>query len=180
MTLSLDGLRYFQTYDWLFLRSVVTAGYIGWCVFCLQFVIRNFVLSPRSNTKISAKSRFMVRMKYMVWLLQSNWCFYPQIDVLSVTVLAGLSTMLYIQKMPLMYHAYVFFPVYFWNQILRNYRSLFEALNVGLRHGIARFFIILTGSLLFLEALVSIDSIYLSIVYLSIFIGLQLLLSWST
>jgi phosphatidylinositol glycan class N len=67
--------------------------------------------------------------------------------------------MLYIQKMPLMYHAYVFFPVYFWNQIIRNYRSLFEALNLGLRGGIARFFIILAGSLLFLEALVCIHGI---------------------
>lgn len=52
MSLSLEGLRYFQTYDWLFLRGVVTAGYIGWCIFCLQFVIRNFVLLARSRSQI--------------------------------------------------------------------------------------------------------------------------------
>lgn len=63
--------------------------------------------------------------------------------------------MLYIQKMPRMYYAYVLFPVYFWNNILRNYRSLFEALNLILRGGISRFVVILAGSLLFLEALVS-------------------------
>lgn len=67
----------------------------------------------------------------------------------------GLSTMLYIQKMPIMYHAYVVFPVYFWNQIVRNYRSLFEALGLCLQGGVSRFFIVLAGSLLFLEALVS-------------------------
>lgn len=60
MSLSLDGLRYFQTYDWLFLRSVVTAGYVGWCIFCLQFVIRNFILSNQSMTKMSTKSQLMV------------------------------------------------------------------------------------------------------------------------
>lgn len=61
MTLSLEGLRYFQTYDWLFLRGIVTLGYVGWCVFCLQFVIANFVLSPKSQTNVSIKSQVMVR-----------------------------------------------------------------------------------------------------------------------
>jgi phosphatidylinositol glycan class N len=41
--LSLQGLRYFQTYDWLFLRSIITLGYIGWCLFGLEFVIRTYV-----------------------------------------------------------------------------------------------------------------------------------------
>lgn len=63
--------------------------------------------------------------------------------------------MLYIQKMPIMYHAYVLFPVYFWNQIIRNYRSLFEALGLCLQGGVSRFLVILAASLLFLEALVS-------------------------
>lgn len=56
MSHCLEGLRYFQTYDWLFLRSVVTAGYIGWCVFCLEFVIRSFVLGHQSQTSLSIKS----------------------------------------------------------------------------------------------------------------------------
>jgi phosphatidylinositol glycan class N len=56
MSHCLEGLRYFQTYDWLFLRGVVTAGYIGWCIFCLEFVIRNFVLRNQSQTSLSIKS----------------------------------------------------------------------------------------------------------------------------
>jgi GPI ethanolamine phosphate transferase 1 len=43
--MSLDGLRYFQTYDWLFLRSIITLGYIGWCLFGLEFVIRTYVFT---------------------------------------------------------------------------------------------------------------------------------------
>lgn len=66
MTLSLEGLRYFQTYDWLFLRGIVTAGYIGWCIFCLQFVIRNFVLSSRAQTQISHSSSIIVSLSRVV------------------------------------------------------------------------------------------------------------------
>lgn len=62
--------------------------------------------------------------------------------------------MLYIQKMPRMYYAYVLFPVYFWNHILRNYRSLFEALRLSLASGIVRFTVITIASILFLQALV--------------------------
>lgn len=61
MSLCLQGLRYFQTYDWLFLRGVVTAGYVGWCVFCLQFVIRYFVLTTQEPKKVTFKSQLTVR-----------------------------------------------------------------------------------------------------------------------
>jgi phosphatidylinositol glycan class N len=67
--------------------------------------------------------------------------------------------MLHIQKMPKMYYAYVLFPVYFWNHILRNYRSLFEALRLSLASGFARFSVIIIASVLFLEALVRFSNI---------------------
>ncbi|CAG8615485.1 10093_t:CDS:10, partial [Ambispora leptoticha] len=42
--LSLQGLRYLQTYDWLFLRSIVTIGYLGWIAYCLIFTIKEYAL----------------------------------------------------------------------------------------------------------------------------------------
>ncbi|CAO0798155.1 unnamed protein product [Mucor circinelloides] len=135
MSHCLEGLRYFQTYDWLFLRSVVTAGYIGWCVFCLEFVIRSFVLGHQSQTSLSIKSCLAI-------------------DFFSLVVLGGLYAMLWIQKMPSMYYAYVLFPVYFWNQILRNYRSLSEALRLGIQNGIVKSVAVVIAALVFLEALV--------------------------
>jgi len=59
ITLSLAGLHYFQTffsfffrfhfffqllyikkrYDWIFLRTVITFGYIGWMIFSLTYVL---------------------------------------------------------------------------------------------------------------------------------------------
>ena len=52
--LCLRGLRYFQTYDWLFLRGVITIGYVGWCVYCAEFLIRNHVLN-QANIKAPNK-----------------------------------------------------------------------------------------------------------------------------
>eukprot|EP00158_Paraphelidium_tribonemae_P006831 Partr_v1_DN27988_c2_g3_i3_m11368 putative phosphatidylinositol glycan anchor biosynthesis, class N len=39
----IKGLRYFQTYDWLFLRSVASLGYLGWILFSLVFVYCEYV-----------------------------------------------------------------------------------------------------------------------------------------
>ncbi|KAI8639449.1 Phosphatidylinositolglycan class N-domain-containing protein [Parasitella parasitica] len=135
MTHCLEGLRYFQTYDWLFLRSVVTAGYIGWCIFCLEFVVRNFVLRSQSQLSLSIKSCLTI-------------------DFFSLVILGGLYSMLWIQKMPKLYYAYVLFPVYFWNQILRNYRSLSGALRLGIKNGLVKSATAVIAALLFLEALV--------------------------
>ena len=39
---AIEGLRYYQTYDWLFLRSIITAGYVGWIAYSLLFVIKSY------------------------------------------------------------------------------------------------------------------------------------------
>lgn len=57
--LCLRGLRYFQTYDWLFLRSVITIGYVGWCIYCTEFLIRNHVLN-QANIKTPNKMTTLV------------------------------------------------------------------------------------------------------------------------
>ena len=49
ITLSISGLHYFQTYDWFFLMGTVTMGYLGWMVYILLYVIKNytsFLFSP--------------------------------------------------------------------------------------------------------------------------------------
>ncbi|KOS21519.1 GPI ethanolamine phosphate transferase 1 [Escovopsis weberi] len=40
---ALDGLRYLQTYDWLFLRALVTTGYLGWIAYAMTTVVDMFV-----------------------------------------------------------------------------------------------------------------------------------------
>jgi phosphatidylinositol glycan class N len=46
----LAGLRYLQTYDWLFLRALVTIGYLGWIAFALTTVVDLHVLHGKTKT----------------------------------------------------------------------------------------------------------------------------------
>ena len=41
-TLALQGLHYFQTYDWLMLMTVITLGYLGWMVCLILHVLQSY------------------------------------------------------------------------------------------------------------------------------------------
>lgn len=99
--LGIDGLRYLQTYDWLFLRTLITLGYVGWIVFAITTVIDLHVLTeevPEQRT------------------LQSMTAFSA--------VLVTLSAILLKQRSPIIYYAYAFFPVLFWEEIYARRLSL--------------------------------------------------------
>ncbi|KAI9267946.1 Phosphatidylinositolglycan class N-domain-containing protein [Phascolomyces articulosus] len=133
--LSLRGLRYFQTYDWLFLRGIITAGYVGWCMYCLVFVIKYYMLA-RPTEKLLSKSG--------AWFM----------DILSISVFITLGSMIWIQNMPLMYYAYSLFPVYFWNQVLRHRNTLMAGLQLATESGWGVFLLGIATFILTMEALV--------------------------
>ncbi|KAI7886618.1 PigN-domain-containing protein [Lichtheimia hyalospora FSU 10163] len=133
--LCLRGLRYFQTYDWLFLRGVITIGYVGWCVYCAEFLIRNHVLN-QANIKAPNK--------------MTTW----MINILSVLAFILLGAMLWIQKMPSIYYAYIAFPIFFWNQAIHNKSTLTIGLRLAANAGIAKFIFTGAAVIAVLEALV--------------------------
>ncbi|RKP22430.1 Phosphatidylinositolglycan class N-domain-containing protein [Syncephalis pseudoplumigaleata] len=45
----LQGLRYYQTYDWRFLRSIVSVGYLGWIAYSLLFIVNTYVFEGGSR-----------------------------------------------------------------------------------------------------------------------------------
>ncbi|EQK98964.1 putative protein MCD4, required for GPI anchor synthesis [Ophiocordyceps sinensis CO18] len=109
--LTLEGLRYLQTYDWLFLRALITAGYLGWMAYAITTVIDMFVLpekiSPERNAmSLAAFSSFLV----------------------------ALYAMFFTSKSPLTYYAYAFFPVVFWEQVYAHRGSLTQARGALLGH----------------------------------------------
>ncbi|KAI8099624.1 Phosphatidylinositolglycan class N-domain-containing protein [Halteromyces radiatus] len=134
IALSLEGLRYFQTYDWFFLRGVITAGFVGWCIYCLEFVLRQYLIS----TPIS------------VW----SYGIKTMVDIVSGLVFLTLAGMIWIQKMPSLYYAYVFFPVFFWNQIIQNVGTLRISGDLVLKQGYFKPVMTVMSTLLILEALV--------------------------
>ncbi|KAF4453077.1 GPI ethanolamine phosphate transferase 1 [Fusarium albosuccineum] len=44
ISVGLQGLRYLQTYDWLFLRALITIGYLGWMAYAVTTVLSLYVV----------------------------------------------------------------------------------------------------------------------------------------
>ncbi|KAM5496863.1 Glycosyl phosphatidyl inositol anchor synthesis [Microsporum canis] len=108
---ALDGLRYLQTYDWLFLRAIVTAGYLGWISYALVTVIDLHVLPmslepDRSIPSFMFFSSVLVVLYSVLWVQQSTWRYY----------------------------AYAFFPVLFWEEVFARRAALGAGQKVLLGH----------------------------------------------
>jgi len=101
--LSLDGIRYLQTYDWLFLRTIITAGYVGWIIFALTTVINLHVLSREFQAQRTTQSM-----------------------VLFSSVAVILYGILLKQRSPIIYYAYAFFPIIFWEEIFARRQPLVQ------------------------------------------------------
>ncbi|KAJ5143040.1 GPI ethanolamine phosphate transferase 1 [Penicillium bovifimosum] len=111
LRVALEGLRYLQTYDWLFVRTIVSVGYLGWIAYALTTVIDLHVLhgtsdSHRTMASISFFSSILVVL-YSVFLYQgSSWRYY----------------------------FYAFFPVYFWEEVFARRKALVAGRNIVLGH----------------------------------------------
>ncbi|KAJ1914500.1 Glycosyl phosphatidyl inositol anchor synthesis [Tieghemiomyces parasiticus] len=110
---ALDGLRYYQTYDWVFLRSTITAGYVGWILYSLLFVIRHYALGGASPVVARPRGADPA-------LDTSALVFTHLLNVFALLVLGALWALLYVQHNPLLYYAYTAFPVYFWCEIVKH------------------------------------------------------------
>ena len=142
--LGLDGLRYLQTYDWLFLRALVTSGYLGWIAFALTTVIDLHVLGGSTHT---SRSTF------------------------STAVFGAFATTLFaillVKRSPITYYLYAIFPPVFWEEVyarkdamLTGGRVLFRS--VRTQKDWSGFGLQALAFLAILEALVScLPSIYL-------------------
>ncbi|KAI0405008.1 GPI ethanolamine phosphate transferase 1 [Xylaria palmicola] len=111
MKLGLEGMRYLQTYDWLFLRALVTLGYLGWIAFALTTVIDLHVLQGSAQP-----SRTVGGITFFS------------------SVLIALYASFFISQSPPTYYAYAFFPVVFWEEVYARRESLSRGRRVLLGH----------------------------------------------
>ncbi|EEH44999.2 GPI ethanolamine phosphate transferase 1 [Paracoccidioides brasiliensis Pb18] len=107
----LEGLRYLQTYDWLFLRTIVTAGYLGWIAYALTTVIDLHVLHESSvpnRTTFSTMffSSLLVILFSVFWIQKSSWRYYT----------------------------YGIFPVFFWEEVIASRNALAAGRKILLSH----------------------------------------------
>lgn len=107
----LEGLRYLQTYDWLFLRNIVTLGYLGWIAYALTTVIDLHVLHGTSDSHrtIASTSFFS-------------------------SILAALFSVFLYQGSSWRYYLYGFFPVFFWEEVFARRKALAAGRAIVLGH----------------------------------------------
>ncbi|KAM0177996.1 hypothetical protein ACHAPF_003966 [Botrytis cinerea] len=101
--LGLAGLRYLQTYDWLFLRALITMGYLGWITFALTTVIDLHVLHGKTET-----SRTLAGSLFFS------------------SILVALFASFIVSESPATYYAYAIFPVAFWEEVYARRNALSE------------------------------------------------------
>jgi phosphatidylinositol glycan class N len=101
MKLGLQGMRYLQTYDWLFLRALITIGYLGWIAFALTTVVDLHVLQGNTQPQRS---------------LGGTIFFSSVLAILYASFVASHS--------PVTYYAYAVFPVMFWEEVYARRESL--------------------------------------------------------
>ncbi|KAK8011339.1 GPI ethanolamine phosphate transferase 1 [Apiospora arundinis] len=99
--LALEGLRYLQTYDWLFLRVLITVGYLGWMAYAVTNVIDLHVLQGSTQPQRSL----------------GGVLFFS-------SVLVALWASFIVSRSPVTYYAYAFFPVLFWEEVFARRESL--------------------------------------------------------
>lgn len=111
MVTALEGLRYLQTYDWLFLRTIVTLGYLGWIAYALTTVIDLHVLHGTANSNRTMAS-----------------------TIFFSSVLVALFSVLLYQKSSWRYYFYAAFPIYFWEEVIARRKALSAGRAILLGH----------------------------------------------
>ncbi|KAI4166416.1 MAG: hypothetical protein LQ343_008072 [Gyalolechia ehrenbergii] len=110
LRVGIEGLRYLQTYDWLFLRMLVTMGYLGWITFALTTVINLHVLQNRGS-----------------------YIRDPATSALFGIALSCLLLTLWLRKAAYTYYTYALFPVFFWEEVLQRRSALISGIRLLLR-----------------------------------------------
>lgn len=141
---ALEGLRYLQTYDWLFLRTIVSLGYLGWIAYALTTVIDLHVLHGATDSNRTTAS-----------------------TIFFSSVLVALFSIFLYQGSSWRYYFYASFPVYFWEEVFARRKALIAGREIVLGHvrtlsGYLTFGLQLLAFLGVLEALVCLNLARLS------------------
>ncbi|XP_057437272.1 GPI ethanolamine phosphate transferase 1 isoform X1 [Lotus japonicus] len=108
-SLALQGLHYFQTYDWLMLMSVITLGYVGWMIYLVLHVLQSYTSLPRN----------IFGMEQSV---QRNS--HGKIYLYGCLVTGMLCLLLLLERSPPLYHAYMIMTSFLWVQIISEYQFI--------------------------------------------------------
>lgn len=124
MKLGLEGLRYLQTYNWLFLRTLVSSGFLGWIAYALTSFLHQFVVQKPDSSYSSSgernkrakkpKPNAVTKRRRIVKYKNFVRFFFAK-------VIATVCAVLYAQGSPLHYYMYAVFPGFFWEQTFEHW-----------------------------------------------------------
>lgn len=106
MKVTLEGLHYLTTYNWRFIRTIVTFGFLGWICYSFMIFLKLFILNNSQTT-------------------------HPSILNISIFTSLGLilNYILFYQKSPLNFYLYLIFPLFFWSKIFSNTAIIRDGVN---------------------------------------------------
>lgn len=111
MTTTLEGLQYLTTYNWRFIRTIVTFGFVGWITYAFIIFLKLYILENNfADYSTSAGNLFL----------------FGALGVL-------LNWVLYYQRSPFNFYMYLMFPLYLWSKIFTNNTILREGLKEFLK-----------------------------------------------
>jgi phosphatidylinositol glycan class N len=100
-----------QTYDWLFLRALITVGYLGWIAYAATTVIDLHVL----HGAVSDDRTIGTTMAFS-------------------SILVLMYSFFIIERSPVTYYAYALFPVFFWEEIFARRKAFVSGFGVLFDH----------------------------------------------
>ncbi|KAL4179852.1 hypothetical protein AMTRI_Chr13g122200 [Amborella trichopoda] len=110
-TLSLAGLHYFQTYDWMMLMTTITLGYVGWMVYIVMHVLKWYTYLQEKYSLTKNLAILMDQRDTKVYIFG--------------TLLMGIfSILLLVERAPPLYHAYLAVTVFLWTQIFNDFQFI--------------------------------------------------------
>jgi phosphatidylinositol glycan class N len=131
----LEGLKYLQEYNWLMIRTIVTLGFIGWIVYSFTLFLQMFIIPIEKIYNDENNSHILLKF------------FFGSIGI-------SISYIFYYEKLPINYHFYLLFPVFFWYEIIKYKNDLINGFNIFFQ-GLSNFFkiSIFIGIIIFFESI---------------------------
>ncbi|KAK7273391.1 hypothetical protein RIF29_14440 [Crotalaria pallida] len=108
-SLALQGLHYFQTYDWLMLMSIITLGYAGWMLYLVLHVLQSYTSLPGNIFIVDEAVQRNNRGKIYLY---------------GCVITGMLSLLLLLEHSPPLYHMYLIMTSFSWVQIFSEYQLI--------------------------------------------------------
>ncbi|KAI8831537.1 Phosphatidylinositolglycan class N-domain-containing protein [Chytriomyces cf. hyalinus JEL632] len=124
----IEGLRYYQIYDWLFLRGMISVGYLGWIANRLLFVFKNYAGYSFGAIEEDERDRKMHIFSF------ANTRF-DKATFGAVVFFATFSAFMHMKQSHPNYYLYIAFLVHLWAQVFKECRFAWTLITSNLKSG---------------------------------------------